>query len=292
MKPLIDPINTSDGQFHPINTQTGEKATIVTPDYMNDSQDATRSLQRELISILTASGIKPAEATDNQLLTALKKLFLDEDDDRVSGALQKGQNLADVDDADASLKNLGGYPLSGGALNGPVIPGTTEAGLQKDASSWNEGASSNKIFQVVGADTSYSVVSDFYLSAGNYWAWRVYLGKVDSVHVLDFRSDGTLRAPGDVYAGEAHLATDGNINGTCWGGFLNTWIVSKISAAVAGAITGIRLATSTWAATGSSNWSAPSGAVMNGVGIYTGAQARYAYIQVCIGGQWVNISTV
>ncbi len=106
MKPLIDPINTSDGQFHGRNNQTGELATIVTPVYMNDTQDATRSLQREVISVLTAGGIKPADATNDQLLDALKALFLAEDDTRVSGALQKDKNLSDLPDATKAREAL------------------------------------------------------------------------------------------------------------------------------------------------------------------------------------------
>lgn len=99
MKPLIDPINTDDGQFHARDNQTGELATIVTPVYMNDTQGATRSMQREVISILTAAGIRPADATNDQLLNALKSLFLPADDSRVSGALQKDKNLSDLTDS-------------------------------------------------------------------------------------------------------------------------------------------------------------------------------------------------
>ncbi|MXP48726.1 hypothetical protein FD733_02360 [Pantoea sp. Eser] len=109
MKPLIDPIDSDDGQFQGRDNQTGALATIVTPVYMNDTQGATRSLQQEVISILTAAGIKPAEATNNQLLSALKALFLAEDDTRVSGALQKDKNLSDVADTSKALENLGAY---------------------------------------------------------------------------------------------------------------------------------------------------------------------------------------
>ncbi|WP_208951212.1 hypothetical protein [Rahnella sp. ChDrAdgB13] len=106
MKKLIDPINTSDGLFHGKNKQTGEVSTIVTSVYMNDTQSATRINQQELIAILTAAEIKPDEATSDQVLTALKTLFLDRDNERVSNALQKGNNLSDVTDAATSRKNL------------------------------------------------------------------------------------------------------------------------------------------------------------------------------------------
>lgn len=106
MKKLIEPINTSDGLFHGKNKQTGELSTIVTSVYMNDTQSATRINQQELIAILTAAGIKPDEATSDQVLTALKTLFLGSNNERVSNALQKGNNLSDVADAATSRKNL------------------------------------------------------------------------------------------------------------------------------------------------------------------------------------------
>jgi hypothetical protein len=121
MKPLIDPINTSDGKFHGKDKQTGDLATIVTPEYMNNDQDATRSMQREIISILTAAGINPEEATDTQLLSALKKVLITADDERVKNALQKESNLSDVTDAAKALANIGGVPttrkINGHALN-------------------------------------------------------------------------------------------------------------------------------------------------------------------------------
>ncbi|HCA0321926.1 TPA: hypothetical protein MNI86_005711, partial [Klebsiella pneumoniae] len=57
MKPLIDPIGTDDGQFHGGNQLTGTKGTIVTPDWLNDIQGATRSVQQEIIAVLTAAGL-------------------------------------------------------------------------------------------------------------------------------------------------------------------------------------------------------------------------------------------
>lgn len=142
MKPLIDPINTDDGQFHGRDNQTGALATIVTPVWTNDMQDATRSVQREMITLLTAAGIKPAEATDNQLLAALRTLFLAEDDTRVSHALQKEENLSDVESATSALANLGGLPLSGGRMTGTLNLDGVKQGeyLQTGLSAGAEGA--------------------------------------------------------------------------------------------------------------------------------------------------------
>lgn len=75
MKPLINPIGTDDGQFHGGNQLTGTKGTIVTPDWLNDYQAATRSIQNEIISILTDRGITPSESSVNQLLLAINALI-------------------------------------------------------------------------------------------------------------------------------------------------------------------------------------------------------------------------
>ncbi len=75
MKPLINPIGTDDGQFHGGNQLTGAKGTMVTPDWLNDYQAATRSLQNEIISILTDRGLTPSESSVNQLLLAINALI-------------------------------------------------------------------------------------------------------------------------------------------------------------------------------------------------------------------------
>nr|WP_072017693.1 hypothetical protein [Erwinia typographi] len=60
---------------------------------------------------------------------------------------------------------------------------------------------------------------------------------------MEFRNDGTLRAPSSVYAGESHMSTDGNIYGAAWGGYLTDWITKTVAAS---AISGVRLSTETW----------------------------------------------
>jgi hypothetical protein len=75
MKPLIDTINTVDGQFHLKNKETGELATIVTPKYMNDTQGATRDLQQECIAVLTEAGLAPDASQAAQLTAAIKAII-------------------------------------------------------------------------------------------------------------------------------------------------------------------------------------------------------------------------
>ncbi|HCG2926686.1 TPA: SGNH/GDSL hydrolase family protein [Escherichia coli] len=101
MKPLIPPINSPDNLFHDGNPVTGALGTIVTADWLNDVQDATRGVQFELLYILQEAGIDPDKATTTQVHSALKKLFL-----------SRSNPFADikadgVDAVAAALENLG-----------------------------------------------------------------------------------------------------------------------------------------------------------------------------------------
>ncbi|HIA5714517.1 TPA: phage tail protein [Yersinia enterocolitica] len=75
MKNIMPPINTPDNAFHDSNPATGEQGTIVPGLWLNNSQDATRNIQQELISVLTGAEIEIDEAKNNQLLTAILSLI-------------------------------------------------------------------------------------------------------------------------------------------------------------------------------------------------------------------------
>ncbi|ASJ24167.1 hypothetical protein [Laribacter hongkongensis] len=76
MNPLIPPIGTADSLFHDGNPATGELGTIVSAEWLNNMQAALRGNQSELIALLTAAGIEPSAAKADQVLTALRALFL------------------------------------------------------------------------------------------------------------------------------------------------------------------------------------------------------------------------
>ncbi|HHH0821677.1 TPA: phage tail protein [Yersinia enterocolitica] len=75
MKNIMPPINTPDNAFHDGNPATGEQGTIVPGLWLNNSQGATRNIQQELISVLTAAAIEIDETKNNQLLTSILKLI-------------------------------------------------------------------------------------------------------------------------------------------------------------------------------------------------------------------------
>ncbi|EQB2066979.1 TPA: tail fiber protein [Yersinia enterocolitica] len=75
MKNIMPPINTPDNAFHDGNPATGEQGTIVPGLWLNNSQNATRNIQQELISVLTGAKIEIDETKNNQLLTAILSLI-------------------------------------------------------------------------------------------------------------------------------------------------------------------------------------------------------------------------
>ncbi|EKN4004847.1 tail fiber protein [Yersinia enterocolitica] len=81
MKNIMPPINTPDNAFHDGNPATGEQGTIVPGLWLNNSQDATRNIQQELISVLTGAGIEIDESKNNQLLDSILKLIIDKEPD-------------------------------------------------------------------------------------------------------------------------------------------------------------------------------------------------------------------
>ncbi|HHE4624811.1 TPA: hypothetical protein ACPD78_001167 [Escherichia coli] len=76
MQNLMPPINTPDQLFHDGDPTQGIEGTIVTADYLNNQQGATRDLQQELLNVLGDAHIQPDPKKTDQLLTALRALLL------------------------------------------------------------------------------------------------------------------------------------------------------------------------------------------------------------------------
>ncbi|WP_437612002.1 hypothetical protein [Erwinia sp. V71] len=75
MQSLMPPIDSSDNLFHNGNPLTGEKGTIVTAGWLNDTQSAIRSVQSEIISVIEAAGMTVNAEESDQLLSALNQIF-------------------------------------------------------------------------------------------------------------------------------------------------------------------------------------------------------------------------
>ncbi len=71
MQNLMPPVNTPDKLFHDGDPTQGIEGTIVTAEFMNNHQAATRDLQQEVINVLKEAGVTPNPKKQNQLVEAL-----------------------------------------------------------------------------------------------------------------------------------------------------------------------------------------------------------------------------
>ncbi|EMW38248.1 phage tail protein [Escherichia coli] len=71
MRNLMLPVNTPDKLFHDGDPTQGIEGTIVTAEFMNNHQAATRDLQQEGINVLKEAGVTPDPEKQNQLVEAL-----------------------------------------------------------------------------------------------------------------------------------------------------------------------------------------------------------------------------
>lgn len=76
MQDVMHPIDTPDRRFHDGDPATGGLGTIVTASFMNQVQDCVGSLQTEAAAILSAAGMRPDPARNEQWLQAMQALFL------------------------------------------------------------------------------------------------------------------------------------------------------------------------------------------------------------------------
>ncbi|HDW2133478.1 TPA: tail fiber protein [Yersinia enterocolitica] len=145
MKNIMPPINTPDNAFHDGNPATGEQGTIVPGLWLNNSQDATRNIQQELISVLTGAGIEIDESKNNQLLDSILKLIIDKEPDLpiaslvLKGIVQLSSSVASSSESlaatpkavklayDAALKSAN--HLSEIAVAGSVAQSETQANI-------------------------------------------------------------------------------------------------------------------------------------------------------------------
>lgn len=109
----VDKFGVGKNGFTAGNPQTGELPTALDQDFFD-------SVQEEISAVIEGASISLSKASRNQLLTALKKLFL-----------QPGNNLSDIENASLALSKLGGAPLASptftGTPKGPTAPAGTNS---------------------------------------------------------------------------------------------------------------------------------------------------------------------
>lgn len=77
MQSLMPPVDAPNNEFSDGNPSLGTLGTIVRALFLNNVQDAIRSVQRELLSILAAANINPDGDSNNQVLQAINKIMVD-----------------------------------------------------------------------------------------------------------------------------------------------------------------------------------------------------------------------
>lgn len=132
----------------------------------------------------------------------------------------------------------------------------------------------------------------------------IYKGKDgDGIHINNgadgwgdfiFNKNGEFYSPAALHAGGATVATDGNVNGSVWGGWLNDWINNNFVREVRrGSITSISTpGGDSWE---SRTYTAPAGSFICGITNYSNSSyitisaIHVAPIQVRLNGNWVTI---
>ncbi|EGZ4374619.1 carbohydrate kinase [Salmonella enterica subsp. enterica serovar Lexington] len=236
MKNLIPPINTPDNLYHDGNPVTGELGTLVTAEWLNNYQDATRDLQSELLSILAAAGINP-ESSALQLLTAIRALTLSRSNP--FGDIKNG-GTAEITKAlsNLGLGDSGGYVgrligIQRFTSSGSYIPtpGCRKIRVTMTGGGGGGGgcqASSNReTFFGAGGGAGATVVSLFTLTGAANYRVTIGAGGTGGTAAVSGSDGGTtgfstiLSAPGgqgggksgtlDTYGGAGGVATTGDI---------------------------------------------------------------------------------
>ncbi len=100
MQNLMPPVDTSDNAFHDGDPTTGQLGTIVTAEWLNNVQGATRDTQAEIIAVLTKAGMQPNPQKKNQLAEAIGLII--GSGDYVTNSFLKLELLKKIDKADIS----------------------------------------------------------------------------------------------------------------------------------------------------------------------------------------------
>lgn len=75
MQSLMPPVDAPNNEFSDGNPSLGTLGTVVRALFLNNVQSAIRSVQSEILSVLTAAGINPDGNSNTQLLQAINKVL-------------------------------------------------------------------------------------------------------------------------------------------------------------------------------------------------------------------------
>ena len=167
MQNLMPPVNTPDKLFHDGDPTQGIEGTIVTAEFMNNHQAATRDLQQEVINVLKEAGVTPDPEKQNQLVEALTSFIGQKVPDasltqkgvvqlnsavnseseteaatpkavkiamdNANARLAKDRNGADIPNKQLFLDNIGGAPKTRKINNMPLTSDITISSISGNA---------------------------------------------------------------------------------------------------------------------------------------------------------------
>lgn len=133
--------------------------------------------------------------------------------------IQLNQNVENLGLTEAVKRASNAVQKNGDTMSAPLINTHPDAFRLKQPNRsffWRfDGASLYLLRTALNdPDGGWDAARPFYVDANT---TRVYLGPDTTVN-------------GNFYVGGAMVATDGNVNGTCWGGWLNNWLNGQFSA--------------------------------------------------------------
>ncbi|WP_137241221.1 phage tail protein [Pantoea agglomerans] len=197
-------------------------------------------------------------------------------------------------------------PMSGGTLHEEASISVISAVKSGDAGQALYGPLFRSCMKGRGGDRDFkdggSVAFRIVEVISNYAYAEILFDGYSSVQSFQFRNDGSFRAPGQLHAGGAFIATDGNLYGGVWGGYLNNWIQGQIAAQVNDVrnwvyqnfVNSSRQASPQWTGGVGGGWQVPAGCVVigarnNGSSDVAHMGLLYAAQQILVNGNWVTI---
>lgn len=203
------------------NPQTGVQATALDDDYFD-------AVQEEIVGVIEGAGIALNKANRTQLLTALKKLFL-----------QSGNNLSEIKAAGApaiaaTLSNIGALSTTGTAA-----AATKLATARKISGVDFDGTKDITLPFINTTDANIQLAGNLtaqgHITSQGSLISKTNIGADGRCDIVGDLRGGRILSKGDLTAGEgraegrATLAVDGNVHGTVWGGALSSYIANNIN---------------------------------------------------------------
>lgn len=236
----IDKFGAGKNGFTNGDPATGRRAT----DLNSDMWDA---VQEEICSVIEKSGFVLKKEQHDQLYLAIINIITS----KIPDALLRNNNLSDVVNKAIALSNLGGvpdtrkvnnkaltqditiaagdvgaYPVTGGEVKGEVWSGT--------ANNYRIVAGNKGAFWRFDGNAFYLMLTKDGDPLGGWNDLRPFIVTASNGNVeigTSLKVGGNFTCANTVYSGNgaSWMATDGNIYGGIWGGYLSNWVNSQIA---------------------------------------------------------------